>query len=178
MKVLKAILLVLAILVGIFLLAGLFYPKTLTVEKERRIDASVGTVRQHLTEFRRYEVWWPWTRGGEDVAFRYEGPMGEKGSRMEWDGSTEMGSGEVTLEKSGDPIVLRIHFKKPHESEIRSRFSLKEGEDGTVKLRWSMREELSWPTNAIPHVMNVDERLGSHFEKGLERLAEAVEGEG
>lgn len=176
MKFLKFFLLAIGLLVGIFLLAGLFYPKELRTERTRNFDVPDERLKERLLELRGYQAWWPWTMDDGDTRYRYEGSAGGAGAMMEWEGGPGTGNGAVTLLSVGsDSIQLRLEFESPHESSLQSYFYIEEVGDG-VRLHWGFEEELSFPTNAIPHFMNVDERMGTRFEQGLEHLEQELDG--
>lgn len=170
MKFLKYFLYFVGILFAVFLILGLIYPRNIEVEKSRSFDHSKDELKKELSDLEGFNDWSPWAENDSNVEYSYEGERGAIGSKMIWEGEGDMGKGSYTLERvREDSIILKLEFLEPHESTSENYFVLKEKE-GDVEVTWGFDEALSWPTNAIPHLMGVDDMLGEHFEKGLANL--------
>ena len=69
------------IAVVIFIITGLFLPKTVHVERSIEIDRPVSTMFTMLNSFNTFSAWSPWSERDPDIVYQYSGPASGTGAR-------------------------------------------------------------------------------------------------
>ncbi len=84
MRILKTLLVLLAVLATVFLGVGLALPDRARVERSVLIDASPATVYTVLNGFRQFNRWSPWADIDPQTVYTYSGPPTGVGARQRW----------------------------------------------------------------------------------------------
>jgi len=171
------ILIILAVLIGLFLIVAAFQPSDFRITRSTQIAAPASVVFAQANDLRLYQVWNPW--GKHDLAAKYtfEGPSTGPGASMTWVGNSKVGEGRMTIVESrpNDVVKTRLDFLKPFASVCQADFSFKE-EGGKTQVIWSMSGPKNFMSKAMGLVMNMDKMIGGEFEKGLASLKGISEG--
>jgi len=175
-KILKIVGIVLLVLAVLVLIAGLFAPKTYHLEKDITINAPREKVWAHVNSLPEMDKWSPWKDADPNVQISYEGQQGTVGSVYKWKGNKDVGSGSQTLTKIEQPteVMSHLHFIKPFEGEADAFIHLADASNGT-KVTWGFDTKYSYPMNTMLLFVNMDEMMGTQYNKGLSRLKSLCE---
>jgi len=167
MKIIKFLLLVIAILVVIVLLVALFVPKQYHVERSVTIHSPQSLVMDQVRSLKKMHEWSPWVERDTNMQVTYSGTEGTVGSSTSWKGE-KMGEGSQTITKlTNDRMEIQLDFIKPFKSNPTSFFQTQpEGAD--VKATWGMDGKSPYPFNVMNLFMNG--MLGKDYERGLAKL--------
>jgi hypothetical protein len=174
MKILKIVLGIIAALLIIFFVGGLFLPKTYSVNRSTVINAPDSVIYTNIADFNEFYKWNPWAKMEPTAKTSVTGPIGQPEHLYAWEGE-KTGSGQmkiksVTLNKMVD---IELRFIKPFESLADTRFDIvKEGEGN--KVTWTMSGENVGTMNKWMGLM-MDGMIGKDFEDGLKYLKEKSE---
>lgn len=100
MKALKIALGVLAIIVMIIIIIGLFLPSEMIVDRTVTIHAQPSDIHPYVNDFRNWSNWTTWAKRDTNISNTYEGNETGAGSIYKWSGNEEVGSGMLTMTKS------------------------------------------------------------------------------
>ena len=174
MKVIKKIIIVLAVLLAIFLIVPLFTGNTYHVERSVVINKDKSVVYSYIIDFNNFESWSPWSEIDPNMDVQIQGKAGKIGSSYSWQGNDEVGKGVMTIQDiSENEIDIQLKFMEPYETTSPTRYIISELKEGT-KVTWEMSGKMEYPTNMMLLFMDIDEQIGADFEKGLANLKKAL----
>lgn len=176
-KILKTIGILVLLIIGFVLIAGLFVSKTYHFQKDILINASKEKVWTLVNNFHGHDKWSPWKDGDPNIQVSYEGEDGKEGAVYKWKGNKEVGSGEQTITKI-EPLArvnTHIHFIEPFEGEADAFITLDDAGNNNTKVTWGFSNEYSYPMNTMLLFMNMDKIMGEQYTKGLSRLKDLAE---
>lgn len=175
----KKILIVLAIAIAGVLAFVATRPDTYHVERSRQIDAPADVVFAHLDDLKAWTAWSPWEKLDPNVKRTFEGPAKGVGAAYSWEGSKDVGKGNMTVTQSTPPTAIsyRLQFIEPFASIAVASFTLEPDGDRAVTVTWSMDGHNNFIGKAISVFMNMDKMIGGEFEKGLATLESISEAE-
>ena len=161
--------------IAVLLIAGLFIPKELHVERSIVINAPHNVIHEQVSSLQKINEWSPWKDYDSEMKVRYEGKDGEVGSVSHWEGNEDVGKGsQEIISITEDKIETKVNFIEPWESKMVATYTLEQEEEG-IKVTWGSDGENPYPLNVFSLFMNMDEMIGKDFEKGLVRLKEVSE---
>jgi hypothetical protein len=103
----------------------------------------------------------------------YKGTDGSIGSFHSWDGNPDnvgMGSQEIKKITDGERIDIELKFIKPFESTSPVYFTTETVEGAKTKVKWGMSGHMPYPMNLMQLFMNMDEMIGTEYQKSLNQL--------
>lgn len=170
-KFLKVVGLIVAAVILFVLIAGIFVSKTYHLEKDITINAPREKVWGNVNSLHAAEKWSPWLESDPSAKITYEGTDGTVGAIYKWNGNKEMGSGTQTLTKVESPsrVESHLHFIEPFEGEADAYIQLTDQGNGT-KAAWGFDTKYPYPMNVMLLFVNMDEMMGAHYNRGLEKL--------
>lgn len=170
---LKKILLVLVAIIGIILIVAAFQPAAYHVERSAVVQAPPSIVYAAVNDFHNWAQFNPWQDLDTNAKLSFEGPMNGPSSKFNWEGNSDMGSGNMTIIASepNERVDIDMQFIKPMEGEARTAFTLQPEGTGT-KVTWSLDGENNYIGKIICLFMDMDKMVGGEYEKGLAKLAE------
>jgi hypothetical protein len=172
-KYLAIILAGIMILVGII---GLFLPYNKHIERQITINAPASRVFPYANNFRKFNEWSPWTELDGHARYTYSGPERGVGAKMQWAGDYEyVGKGvQEILESEADKFVktrVEFAFMEPASTSFR----LSEN-DGKTTVTWSFDIYMD---NTIFRfsglIFDSWAWVGDTYEQGLSNLKTLVE---
>jgi uncharacterized protein YndB with AHSA1/START domain len=175
----KKLLTVLSIL-GVALVGFLIFvalrPADYTVSRSMTVAAPAAVVFPHVNELKKWEKWNPWMQLDPNSTATYEGPAAGKGAAMKWSGNNNVGSGKMTVTESRPDELVRLHleFYKPMAGTSDAEFTFKPEGTNTV-VTWTMTGKNNFIAKAMCLFMDMDQMVGSQFEKGLSSMKRTVE---
>lgn len=174
-KVLLGVVAVFVLVVGGVLVAAMFQPDDLHVERSKVMRASPDAVLPELTDMKLWVTWSPWADRDPNVKWTFSEPTSGVGAWYEWKGNDDVGQGkmEVTAVEPGE-VRYALTFIEPFASEAVVTFKV-EPEGENTKVSWIMDSKNAFASKMFMVFADFDALLGADFELGLERLATKVE---
>lgn len=174
MKVLKIILIVLAIIVALFLIVAAFLPSQAHIERSVTINAPVDTVFTFAADFNNFIKWDPWSRMEPEAKQEITGPAGQVGQKWAWEGEV-IGKGHMTITQivPNEKIEAKLVFLDPQTVEADNIMKFDSTAQGT-RVRWIYESELDYPVGRYFGLM-LDGMLGKDLESGLSNLKDIFE---
>jgi uncharacterized protein YndB with AHSA1/START domain len=171
----KKIAIGLGVLVALLAAVIAMQPSTFAIERSTEIAAPADVVYAHIESLRAMDAWSPWVAMDPKLAITHDGPESGVGAGESWEGP-EMGAGRMTITsvKPNEEVELKLEFMKPMEATHRALFTLMPAGDGTL-VNWRMEGTNNFMGKAASLVMNMDQRVGGTFEKGLASLKTLAE---
>lgn len=177
MKFIKKVLVVLFSVVAIILVVSLFLPKQFRVERTVRIDKPKEEVFEYIRYLRNQEEYSAWSQLDPDMEKDYEGIDGEIGFVSSWKSKHDkvgIGQQEITNIDEGNRIEYIIHIDEPRES-VATAYMLTESINNDTEITWGLTGDVSWPFNFFLLIDNIDDKLGSQLELGLQNLKKEID---
>jgi hypothetical protein len=172
---LKKVVLVSVVVVGLLLAVIAMQPAAFVIERFALVGAPADVVYGHVAELRAWEAWSPWAKMDPQMKSTYAGPAAGVGASTSWDGP-QAGTGRMTITATepGETIDIRLEFLAPFEATNRARFTfVPAGED--TKVVWRMEGSNGFVGKALSLFMDMDEMVGSDFERGLASMKTVAE---
>lgn len=163
--------LVLAIVVGSIFLLALRKPDVFRVERRAIINAPADDVFAQINSLRAWEAWSPWQKKDPTMKQVYSGPDSGVGAAQAWEGSGQVGKGQMTIIAAEPPrrIDLRLDFEKPFKANNIVEFTLAPTGNSTEVI-WAMHGPANLVSKIMDVLMNMDRMCGRDFDAGLANL--------
>ncbi len=175
MKFLKVLVAIIAILIIIFFVGGLFLPKTYTVSRSTTINAPDSVIYNNIADFNQFTKWNPWSKMEPSAKITVSGPVAQPGQLYAWEGK-ETGTGQMKIVKA-EPFKLvdiELKFIKPFESMADTKFEI-QPEGASQKVTWTMSGDNNMISKWMGVFVSMDKMIGKDFESGLQSLKEKSE---
>jgi hypothetical protein len=136
MKIIKRILAVIAILILVAAIAGMFMPSEFKMERSLAINADQKVIFDQVNTLKNWEQWSPWMKMDPEMNITYSGPASGVGASYDWvSTNNNLGTGTLTITES-----------VPYD-HINTEMDIKENGKATAGFRISKSGErnlLSW----------------------------------
>lgn len=178
MKILKAILIIVLVIVAIVLLAGLFIKKEYSVERRVVINKPTSDVFAYTKLLKNQNNYSVWAMKDPAMKKEFHGTDGTVGFVSSWDSeSKDVGKGEQTIVNiiPEEKIDYNIHFIEPFESNDHAYMTFKSPAAGQTEVRWGFNGKMNYPMNVMLPFMNMEEMLGKDLQDGLNNLKNILE---
>ncbi len=150
----------------------MFVKKDIEVKRSTTINAPLTQVQEQIIFFKNFVKWRPWAEMDPNSKTEFSGEDGKVGAKYSWSGNEEVGTGhQEILSISDTKVKLKLVFTAPWESESDVYYNFSE-ENGQTTVTWGYKGEM--PIMASFFV-DMDEMLGSQYEKGLSSLKSICE---
>jgi tetrahydromethanopterin S-methyltransferase subunit G len=170
MKAIKSIGILLAVVIGIALIASAILPKTLNVSQQVEIDAPVDIVWSNVSSWEKQDNWSPWYREDSTMKVTYEGTPGTLDSKMLWEGNDEVGTGSqeyTKLDAENHMYTSVTNFIKPWEGTGNASVMVEDLGDGRSKATWTFTQETGFIGNLFTYIFGVENMLNDAYAFGL-----------
>ena len=176
MRVVKFILLGLAVVVVAFVVVVAMQPSEFRVTRTATIDAPPAAVFEQVNDLRKWNAWSPWAKLDPNAKNTFEGPASGKGASFAWAGNSQVGEGRMTITESrpNERVAMKLDFVKPFEATNTTEFTFKP-EGGKTVVTWAMSGRNNFVGKAVSLCMNCDKMIGGQFEQGFANLKAVVE---
>jgi effector-binding domain-containing protein len=175
MKALKKIVVVLAILIGLLVIIGLFLPAKVHVERSMDIKAPVSVVFSQVNNLKSWDGWSPWQKMDPNMVNTYEGPASGVGAKHIWSSDNHnVGKGSMAITESIPDSFIKIHMSFNGRGEPDASFHFNKTTDAT-KVTWTMEMNNGWNIAGRYFGLAMDKMIGPDFEAGLKSLKEISE---
>ena len=181
MKVLKRVLIVLAIIIAIPLILAAFLNKNFDVSREVTISKPNADVFAYIRCLKNQDYYSVWNQLDPDMKKDYKGTDGEVGFVASWESTDEnvgKGSQEITSIKEGSSLETHLTFKEPFESESDAYMLTEAKGEGATTVKWGVKGTFAYPMNLMLLFWDMDAEMGPDLENGLKNLKTVLESEG
>ena len=178
MRILKKILIALAIIIAIPLIVALFVKKDYAVEKEIVINAPKAEVFEYIKFLKNQDNYSKWNKIDPNMKKTYTGTDGTVGFISAWESKNEnVGVGEQEILKitEGERIDTKLRFKAPFEAQDDAYMITEDAENNQTKVKWGFKGAFPYPMNLMLLVMDMEEMLGKDMQDGLNNLKGLME---
>lgn len=168
----RILLTIFILLLTAFVLMGVFAPKNYQVQRTKTIHASPNVVWAQLVNFKNWKNWSVWNEKDKNMQTTYSGKDGDIGAMMNWTGNDSVGTGSLTLKSISlnKEMTYEYSMKKPVALNALGTINLKNATDTSVVVTWIDYADLPFKLRPFMHFMNMDDWLGSDFERNLTKL--------
>lgn len=177
MRILKIILILIALLIVVLLGIGLFTKSHYHLSRSIEINADKAKVWNVVSSFNQFKNWSPWNKLDTAMKVSISNPDNKVGSTYSWVGNDDAGTGSMSYltMSENDSFTQEIKFVKPFESTSNAGMKLKE-ENGKTTVTWSMYGENGFIARIFMTLMGgMDKAVGKDYEEGLNNLKKLVE---
>jgi hypothetical protein len=176
MNILITVLLVLAALVVLLLIVGLFMKKEHFVKRQIVINAPLQQVFGFLRLLRNQDAFNTGAMAGADRKRDYKGTDGTVGFVYSWSGNKDAGEGEKEIISivEGKRIEMEIRFVKPMATKARIVMETEAVSDTQTRVSWSNAGSLKYPVNIM--IPMLERMLPGEMDKSLLNLKNILEG--
>lgn len=160
----------------IFIITGLFLPRTVHVERSMEIDRPASTLFILLNSFSTFSAWSPWSERDPTINYQLSGPASGTGARMNWSGDPRLsGSGWQEIIESKPTSLVRMQLDFEQQGQANSYFLIDPAAKGVV-VTWGFDTNLVEGQGFFGSLLAryfglfFDRWVGSDYEQGLVRL--------
>jgi len=178
MKILKKILLGIAILIALVLIVALFVDKGYTAESEIIVNKPKHEVFDYIKHIKNQNDYSKWNMMDPNSKMEYTGTDGTVGFISAWDSENKnVGKGEQEITKivEGERVDMELRFKKPFESTAAAYMTTDSIAPNQTKVKWGFVGATPYPFNIICLFMNVKKMIGEDMMVGLTNLKGILE---
>ncbi len=152
-------------------------PKQFRIERSTVIEADAAKVYGLIADFHQWPRWAPTDREDASVKRTFGGAERGVGASSDWSGSGNSGQGRMTVTKAIAPklVIVDVDWRRPFVAHNVNEFRLEEGTSGKTQVSWTMTGPSLFPMRVMSVFVNLDRKMGKHFEDGLANLKAVAE---
>lgn len=173
MKALKIIGIAVAVILVILGIVIAIQPSHGHIEKSIVINAPASAIFPEVSNFKNFIAWSPWSKMDPEVKQTFEGPDGEVGAKMNWDGP-KTGTGSQWIEEIEENKRVKNGMSfGGYDVKYNSEIILEPEGEGT-KVTWTY----DGPNDGVSGKamwLFMGSMLNSQYEQGLKDLKQIVE---
>jgi hypothetical protein len=173
MKLIRRLVIVLAVLAAIVAGGGLMLPRSVQVERSAVIAAPPGQIFPYINDLRKFNEWSPWPRRDPQTKYAFTGTERGAGAGMTWQ-SEKHGAGSQHIVASRQDQQIESVFDFGVMGMAWAKFSLAPDGAGT-RVTWSLDSKLPYDPLVRWMGLMLPARIGAEYEEGLARLKALVE---
>jgi len=176
MKILKKILLIIAILIAIPLIVALFLPKTYTVSVSETINQPLDVVYDYVRILDHQKDYSVWVMEDPNLVPEIIGEDGTVGAIQRWNSEMDgVGEGEqeITI-LSPDRIEVELRFKRPFESTAKAANIFKSISDNQTEIISEFYGNDPYPMNLMGYLF-ARKIIGDAQKKNLQNIKKILE---
>ena len=175
MRIVKRLLIILAILLVVLIAISFLLPRQVKVARSIEIDAPASEVFARVNGLKVGADWSPWLSRDPEVNLMYSGPETGVGSKLEWTSEhPQVGNGkqEIVEVIENEKVVTALDFGS--QGTANATFDLVEN-NGKTTITWDLDTDMGM--NPIGRYMGLmmDKWVGGDYEKGLANLKDLIE---
>lgn len=177
MNILITILLVIAALVALVLILGLFAKKECTIIREIAIHKPKKQVFDYIKLLKNQDYYSKWVMTDPNMKKEFRGTDGTLGFVYAWNGNKHAGEGEqeITKIEEGELVNTEIRFVRPFKSVAHATLTTSSISDDQTLVKWIVNSGMNYPMNAMMLFMNMDKMMGKDMEISLGNLKKILE---
>jgi capsular polysaccharide biosynthesis protein len=175
MRILKKVLIVIAILIALPFIIALFVKNDYHVEREVTVNRPKAEVFEYIKHLKNQNEYNVWIQADPNIKQEFRGTDGTVGFVTAWKGNDQVGEGEMEIAKitEGQQVDIALRFKKPFESNDTAYMSTEDATNGSTKVKWGMQGSNSYPKNIMNLFMG--SMVGNSLQQGLDNLKTKLE---
>lgn len=180
MKILKPLLIAIALLIAIPLIVALFAKDEFNVSREITINRSKQEVWDYTKYLKNQNDWSVWGTMDPNMKVNFTGEDGTVGFISAWESehdSVGKGEQEITKIEVGKRIDYELRFLEPMAATNYAYITFDSLAIDQTKVTWGFSGKMLYPLNAISLFVDFDEMLGKDFSDGLTNLKAILEEE-
>lgn len=172
---LKTIIVVLVVILAVLAAFIAMRPSEFRITRSRTIAAPPDVAHAYVSDFNKWSVWSPWEKLDPAMKREISGTPAGPGATYHWVGNDKVGEGRMTITDSRPPqsITIRLEFIKPWTATNMTQFDFAPSGSGT-SVTWAMTGQNNFMAKVMGLFMDMDELVGTDFEKGLANLDTAT----
>lgn len=177
MKVVKWVILVIAVLLGLFIAVTFFLPKEYEMSRSIAIEARPGIVYNQVADLEAWQEWNPWSRMDPSIDIEYGEKRVGVGASYSWEGETA-GSGTMEIVEAHPPLLVEYHleFGGYEDTPSTSRILITpDPEGGPTEVTWTFEGSVGDQFFARWMSVMIDSLVGKSYEEGLQALKKRAE---
>ena len=176
---LKKILIVLGVLAvclaGVVAYAAATQPDTFRVQRAMTIAAPPEKLVGILSDLKRGAEWSPYEKRDPAMKKTFSGPATGPGSKLEWDGNSDVGAGSLTVaEVTPAKVTLNLAMSRPMNANNVVEYTFAPQGNAT-NMTWAMHGPMPLVSKVICVFMDFDKMIGTDMENGLKDLKALAE---
>ena len=178
MKILKIILIAIAVIIVIPMIIALFGADSYSVEREVTINKPKQEVFSYIKLLKNQSNYSKWVMMDPNAKMTYTGTDGTVGFTSAWNSENKnVGQGEQTISKitEGDRMDLDLHFIKPFDGRATSYMSTEALAENQTKVKWGFNGKMNYPMKVMHLFMNMEKMIGDDLATGLANLKRVME---
>lgn len=178
MKIIKKVLIAIAVIIAIPLIIALFVKKEYAVEKSIIIEKPKSTIFEYIKYLKNQDNYSKWGSLDPNMKKSYYGTDGTKGFVAAWESDHEsVGSREQEILTiiEGEKLEFELRFIKPFESTQLAYMTTESISENQAKLNWGFKGTMKYPTNFMLLFMDFETLIGEDFQTGLNNLKTILE---
>ena len=178
MKLLKKIVLVLAVIIGAILVAAIFIKKDYSTSRSVVINQPISTVFGYVKLLQHQNDYSKWAGMDPQMEKTYTGTDGKVGFISAWKSEKkEVGSGEqeITAIVDNQRIDYNLRFKEPFESNAKTYITTEAISENQTKVTWGFSGSMNYPLNFLRLFINMEKMIGADFQTGLDHMKVILE---
>src|SRR5688572_289288 len=178
MKVLKKVLLAIAILIGLVLITAIFVKKNMHAERVITINKSKAEVYGYIKYLKNQNTYSKWATMDPNMRTDFRGTDATVGFVSAWESDKDdVGKGEQEIKaiKEGERIDYELRFMEPMESKATAYMITEAAGESQTKVKWGFDGRVNYPFNIMCLFMDMEKMVGDDFETGLQRLKTNLE---
>jgi hypothetical protein len=178
MRILKIILVIIAIIVAIPLVLALFVKKEYSVEREIVINKPKQEVYDYIKYLKNQNNYSKWANMDPAMRKEFRGTDGTVGFVSAWESDKkDVGKGEQEIIKidEGNRIDYEIRFVEPFESVAPAYMAVEPVSENQAKVKWGFMGRMPYPMNVMQLFMDLPGMIGNDLQTGLNNLKGILE---
>jgi len=176
MKILKIILIVVAVIIAVPLITALFIKKDYGVEREITIKKPKQEVFDYVKYVKNQDNYSKWAMMDPNAKKSYTGEDGTVGFVSAWE-SEITGKGEQEIKKIAEVerLDFELRFKEPFEATDNAYMITESVSENETKVKWGFNGHMNYPLNIMMVFYDFEEMLGGDLSTGLTNLKTELE---
>lgn len=161
------------LLVVLLVAVAFALPQRITVARSTVINAPEYDVFAYVNDLHKFNEWSPWAAADPNIQYSYSGPEKGKGAHMDWT-SDQFGSGSQEIVESQTNTLVQSRLESDGMGEATLSYRLSPSGAGT-KVTWLFDTDMGINPLTRWAGLLYARSVGGDYERGLERLKQAVE---
>lgn len=165
---------ILAALLVICIVVGLFLPTQYTVTRTQAIQGAPASIHIHVNDLTKWDAWAPWKDEDPSLVVTHGDKTIGVGASQSWVGKD--GNGSLIFTRSSPENGIDYDLSINDGMFKSSAFIHYRDIGGNTQVTWTMTGDMDVPIVGGYLAMSMDSMVGSMFERGLTKLKKVVEG--
>jgi uncharacterized protein YndB with AHSA1/START domain len=178
MRILKKVLLAIAVVIGVALIAAIFVKKDYLVQRQVTINKPKQEVFDYVKLLKNQDHYSKWASMDPAMKKSFTGMDGQPGFVSAWESDKDdVGKGEQEIKsiEEGKRINYELRFMEPFASTSPAFMTTESVDANSTKVTWAFSGHMSYPTNLMLVFMDMEKMIGSDLETGLKNLKNQLE---